>query len=70
MVDALVQRGDEGRGELRNASGSCKQALIRGYPNGETRHTSSCDTSYGRGEPGEVNHLSTQRKRNQLRFPE
>jgi hypothetical protein len=37
MVDALVQRGDEGRGELRKASGSRKQALIRGYPNGETR---------------------------------
>lgn len=36
MVDALAQKGDEGRGELRKASGSCKQALIRGYPNGET----------------------------------
>jgi hypothetical protein len=36
MVDALAQRGDEGRGELRKASGSCKQALIRGCPNGGT----------------------------------
>ena len=36
MADALVQRGDEGRGELRKASGSCKQTLIRGFPNGET----------------------------------
>ena len=37
LVDALVPRGDEGRGTLRKAAGSCEQALIRGYPNGETR---------------------------------
>ena len=37
MVDALGQRADEGRGQRRNATGSCKQALIRGNPNGETR---------------------------------
>ena len=36
-VDALAQTGDEGRGKLRKASGSCKQAWIRGCPNGETR---------------------------------
>ncbi len=36
-VDALAQAGDEGRGQLRKASGSCKQAVIRGCPNGETR---------------------------------
>ena len=36
MADALAQRAYEGRGELRKASGSCKQALIRGYPNGVT----------------------------------
>ena len=35
-VDALVRAGDEGRGTLRKAVGSCEQALIRGYPNGET----------------------------------
>jgi len=29
-------RTDEGRGYLRKASGSWKQALIRGCPNGET----------------------------------
>jgi hypothetical protein len=33
----LAQRGEEGRGKLRKASGSRKQALIRGYPNGATR---------------------------------
>ena len=37
LVDALAPRGDEGRGTLRKAAGSCEQALIRGYPNGETR---------------------------------
>lgn len=37
LVDALAPRGDEGRGTLRKASGSCEQALIRGSPNGETR---------------------------------
>ena len=37
MVDALGQRADEGRGQRRNATGSCKQAMIRGNPNGETR---------------------------------
>jgi hypothetical protein len=35
-VDALALRGDEGRGTLRYALGSCEQALIRGFPNGET----------------------------------
>ena len=38
MVDASVLWADEGRGKLRKASGSRKQALIRGCPNGETRH--------------------------------
>ena len=35
-VDAWARAGDEGRGTLRKAVGSCEQALIRGYPNGET----------------------------------
>ena len=35
--DALAHTGDEGRGTLRKAMGSCEQALIRGCPNGETR---------------------------------
>ena len=29
--------GDERRGKLRKAAGICKQELIRGYLNGETR---------------------------------
>ena len=36
MKDDLVRWGDEGRGKHRYASGSRKQALIRGFPNGET----------------------------------
>jgi hypothetical protein len=36
MMDALALAGDEGRGKLRKASVSCKQAINRRYPNGET----------------------------------
>jgi hypothetical protein len=36
-VDALAQAGEEGRGKLRKASGSRKQAVIRGCPNGGTQ---------------------------------
>ena len=35
-MDALAGRGDEGRTRLRKASGSCQEALNRGYPNGAT----------------------------------
>ena len=38
MVDALAEVGDEGRGKLRKASESRKQASIRGGPNGETHY--------------------------------
>ena len=38
MVDALTRRGEEGRTRLRKATGSCQEALIRGYPNGATQH--------------------------------
>ena len=37
-VDALAPYADEGRGKLRKATGSRKQASIRGYPNGGTRY--------------------------------
>jgi hypothetical protein len=36
LVDALAHTGDEGRGTLRYAMGSCEQALIHGFPNGAT----------------------------------
>jgi hypothetical protein len=35
----LGSRTEEGRGNLRKASGSWKQTLIRGYPNGETHES-------------------------------
>ncbi|GFR35937.1 hypothetical protein TCEA9_17490 [Thermobrachium celere] len=37
MVDALAPGADEGRGKLRKAAGSRKQAVIRRCPNGGTR---------------------------------
>ena len=37
MVDALADRGDEGRARLRKATVSRQEALTRGCPNGETR---------------------------------
>ena len=40
-VDALAPYAEEGRGKLRKATGSRKQALNRGYPNGETRQAKS-----------------------------
>ena len=35
--DALASGGDEGRGRLRQASGSRQRAVIRRFPNGATR---------------------------------
>jgi hypothetical protein len=54
--------------------GAAKQALIRGCLNGSARHgeamTERTETQVGAfGEPGEVKHLSSRRKRNQTRFP-
>jgi hypothetical protein len=40
-VDALALRGDEGRGKLRKAWGSCTRTVISGCPNGETRPDAS-----------------------------
>ena len=53
--------------------GAAKQALIRRFPNGETcpgNSGSSCTEYIGAGsERGEVKHLSTPRKRNQIEIP-
>lgn len=38
MVDAWAPRGEEGRDKLRKAAGIGTYELIRGYPNGATRH--------------------------------
>ena len=72
-VDALALRADERRDKLRKASGRSKYPLIRRSLNGET-HMSKPHVSirqsitYG-GEPGELKHLSTRRKRKKHRFP-
>ena len=42
MKDALALGGDEGRDKLRKAAGRGKYPLIRGCPNGATRHTRVC----------------------------
>ena len=69
MVDALALRADERRDKLRKASGRSKYPTIRRYLNGET-HWSRPPVSirqsitYG-GEPGELKHLSSRRKRKQ-----
>jgi hypothetical protein len=49
-VDAWARAGDEGRGTLRKAVGSCEQALIRGYPNGETHFQMSEIRCQGSGK--------------------
>ena len=72
-VDALALRAEEGRDKLRKASGRSKYPLIRGYPNGETPmsepHGSVRQSiTYG-GEPGELKHLSSRRKRKKPRSP-
>ena len=40
-ADALALGAEERRGKLRKATGSCKQAKIRGYPNGAIRRGSN-----------------------------
>ena len=72
-VDALALRAEERRDKLRKASGRSKYPLIRGCLNGETRRGKpppACTESIGAcGEPGELKHLSTQRKRKKTRVP-
>ena len=71
-VDALAVRGDEGRRSLRKAPES---GQARDDPEmsewGNPPLGVSCTEYIGvGGEPGELKHLSNQRKRNQLRFPQ
>ena len=73
-VDALALRADERRDKLRKASGRSTYPLIRRYLNGETRQRkplSACSEYIAvRGEPGELKHLSSRRKRKKHRFRE
>ena len=68
--DALALRGEEGRSTLRKARGRCERSVIPGFPNGATHpwsdlRVSSSETIGGRGEPGELKHLSSRRKGHQ-----
>ena len=71
-VDALALRADERRDKLRKAAGRSKYPLIRRCLNGETRYEELVSSirqsiTYG-GEPGELKHLSSRRKRKKHRF--
>ena len=56
--------GDEGRDKLRTAAVRGKCPATRGCPNGETRRERSRHAAVAAaGEPGELKHLSTRRKR-------
>ena len=71
-VDALALRADERRDKLRKAVGRSKYPVSHGYLNGETHmerlHVSITESiGYG-GEPGELKHLSSRRKRKKHRF--
>ena len=71
-MDALAVRGDERRGSLRKASGSRQTDFdpeMSEWGNPPNVSWVSCTEYIGvGGEPGELKHLSTPRKRNQLRF--
>ena len=73
-ADALAPGAEEGRDKLRKAAGRSTYPLIRGCPNGETRmrgpHALHSESIGMQGEPGELKHLSTQRKRKKHRFRE
>ena len=70
MVDALAMIGDEGRDSLRYASGSWQISFDPeisewGNPPAKVSHTEYIGV---RGEPGELKHLSSSRKRHQPRL--
>ena len=71
MVDALAMIGEERRDSLRKASGSWQISFdpeISEWGNPPARVSISEYIGYG-SEPGELKHLSTQRKRHQPRYP-
>ena len=72
VVDALAMIGEERRGSLRKASGSWQTSIdpeVSEWGNPPARVSLPEYIGQG-GKPGELNHLSTLRKRHQPRFPE
>ena len=69
-ADALALRADERRDKLRKAAERSTYPLTRRCLNGET-HMSTPHVPYAesigiRGEPGELKHLSSRRKRKKI----
>ena len=69
MEDALASAGEEGRGKLRKCPGTRKQGVIRMCPNGATPQAEGLGPHFMRGEPGELKHLSTRRRRKKTSIP-
>ena len=72
-ANALALGAEERRDKLRKAAGRSKCPLIRRCLNGETR-LEELQSLHGeyigmQGEPGELKHLSSRRKRKKNRFP-
>jgi hypothetical protein len=70
MVDALAMIGDEGRDSLRKAWGSWQMNVDPKMSECGNAPFRVSHTEYigMRGEPGELKHLSSSRKRNQPRL--
>ena len=70
----MALRAEERRGKLRKAAGRGTHPEIRRYLNGETcmrrPHASMRESITHGGEPGELKHLSSRRKRKKHRFRE
>ncbi len=70
----MALRADERRDKLRKAAGRGKCPVIRRCLNGETHmrgpHVSMRQHITHGGEPGELKHLSSRRKRKKHRFRE
>ena len=69
----MALRADERRDKLRKAAVRSKYPMTRRFLNGATR-LSEPQSLHGKyiamqGEPGELKHLSTRRKRKKHRFP-
>ena len=66
-MDALASRGDERRTRLRKASGSCQEALIRGFLNGTTQHgVIHVTLSRGRTQGSETSQYLKEEKSNEI----
>ena len=73
MEDALVHGAEEGRDKLRKAAVSCKWAIVAADIRMRELTVSNVTVLHNesivmQGEPGELKHLITRRKRKKNRF--